>query len=152
MTSKQPTSPIDAMAQECIAVRMRLLNRVISNIYDDALRPLGVKVSQMNILVAAAKLGTARPAVVCEVLQLDTSTLSRNVERMVASGWLEIVPDDNDGRTQPFKVSTKGKRMIEQAFPVWQKAQKQAMDLLGQKGVDFLRESCPTIGKSSGKR
>ncbi|HVC99224.1 MAG TPA: helix-turn-helix domain-containing protein, partial [Pirellulales bacterium] len=97
MTSKQTTSQIDTMAQECIAVRIRLLNRVVSNIYDDALRPLGIKVSQMNILVAAAKLGTARPAVVCDLLQLDVSTLSRNVERMVASGWLEVVPDD-DGR------------------------------------------------------
>jgi DNA-binding MarR family transcriptional regulator len=147
MTSKQTTSPIDAIAQECIAVRVRLLNRVISNIYDDALRPLGIKVSQMNILVAAAKLGTARPAVVCELLQLDASTLSRNVERMVAGGWLEIVPED-DGRTQPFKVTPKGKRLIEQAYPAWQKAQQKATDLLGQNGVDFLRESCPTLGKS----
>jgi len=144
MTSKQTTGQIETMAQACIAVRMRLLNRVVTNIYDDALRPLGIKVSQMNILVAAAKLGTARPAVVCDFLQLDTSTLSRNVERMVANGWLEIVPDD-DGRTQPFRVSTKGKRLIEQAFPAWQKAQQQATDLLGQKGVDLLRESCATL-------
>jgi DNA-binding MarR family transcriptional regulator len=151
MTKEQTTSQVDAMAQECIAVRVRLLNRVISNIYDDALRPLGIKVSQMNILVVAAKLGTARPAVVCDLLQLDTSTLSRNVERMVASGWLEVVPDD-DGRTQPFKVSTKGKQLIEQAFPAWQRAQRHATDLLGQKGVDFLRESCPTLGKSKARR
>jgi len=144
MTSKQTTSQIDTMAQECIAVRIRLLNRVVSNIYDDALRPLGIKVSQMNILVAAAKLGTARPAVVCDLLQLDVSTLSRNVERMVASGWLEVVPDD-DGRAQPFEVSTKGKRLIEQAFPAWQKAQQKATELLGQKGVDLLRESCRTL-------
>jgi DNA-binding MarR family transcriptional regulator len=130
---------------------VRLLNRVISNIYDDALRPLGIKVSQMNILVAAAKLGTARPAVVCDLLQLDASTLSRNVERMVAGGWLEIVPDD-DRRTQPFKVSTKGKRLIEQAFPAWQKAQQQATGLLGTNGVDFLRETCSTLGKSRAKR
>jgi DNA-binding MarR family transcriptional regulator len=89
--------------------------------------------------------------VVCDLLQLDASTLSRNVERMVAGGWLEIVPDD-DRRTQPFKVSTKGKRLIEQAFPAWQKAQQQATGLLGTNGVDFLRETCSTLGKSRAKR
>ena len=56
---------IDEIAGECIAVRMRMLNRVITNIYDDALRPLDLKVSQMNILVAAAKMGMARPLEVC---------------------------------------------------------------------------------------
>jgi len=52
---------IDKMAGECIAVRLRMLNRAITNIYDSALRPLGLKVSQMNILVAAAKMGTSQP-------------------------------------------------------------------------------------------
>ena len=80
---------IDKIANECVAVRLRMLNRVITNIYDDALRSLDLKVSQMNILVAAAKMGTARPIEVCEHLHLDVSTLSRNVERMKARGWLE---------------------------------------------------------------
>ena len=44
-----------------------MLNRVVTNFYDDALRPLGLKVSQLNILVAAAKMGTARPAEVCDI-------------------------------------------------------------------------------------
>src|SRR6266852_5535643 len=103
---------IDTMARTCFAVRMRLLNRVVTNLYDDALRPLGLKVSQLNILVVAAKLGLARPAEVCELLQLDTSTLSRNVERMRAHGWLEVVPDE-DARTQPFQLTPQGRRLIE---------------------------------------
>src|SRR5262245_66391462 len=100
--------PIDRIARACIAVRVRLLNRVITNLYDEALRPLGLKVSQVNILVVAGKLGVARPAQVCELLNLDASTLSRNVERMVAKGWLEIVPDE-DGRSQPFRLTSKGR-------------------------------------------
>ena len=66
---------IDKVASECVAVRLRMLNRVVTNIYDDALRSLDLKVSQMNILVAAAKMGTARPIEVCEHLHLDVSTL-----------------------------------------------------------------------------
>src|ERR1051326_7701767 len=108
---------IDKIAGECVAVRLRMLNRVITNIYDNALRPLGLKVSQMNILVAAAKMATARPLDVCEYLHLDVSTLSRNVERMKARGWLEVVPDDEDGRTQPFQLTAKGRKLLEKAAP-----------------------------------
>src|SRR5262245_50257008 len=129
---------IDLIARTCIAVRMRLLNRVITNIYDEALRPLGVKVSQMNILVVTAKMGLARPAKVCKFLQLDASTLSRNVERMRASGWLEIVPEEEDARAQPFRLTAQGRRLIDRAAPAWQKAQQRAEELLGVEGIALL--------------
>src|SRR5262252_4799676 len=125
---------IDTIARECIAVRLRLLNRVVTNLYDDALRPLGLKVSQLNILVVAAKLGLAQPAKVCDILQLDASTLSRNVDRMEAKGWLEVVPG-KDARTQPFRLTNQGKRLLERAVPAWEKAQAQAAELLGEDGV-----------------
>jgi DNA-binding MarR family transcriptional regulator len=128
---------IDTIARDCVAVRVRLLNRVITNLYDDALRPLGLKASQLNILVATAKLGLARPAKICEVLQLDASTLSRNVERMRAHGWLEIVAEA-DGRAQPFRLTAKGTRLIEKAVPAWQEAQVQAEKLLGEEGLALL--------------
>ena len=101
---KPTNSSIDTIAKTCIAVRLRLLNRVVTNFYDDALRPLGLKVSQLNILIVTARLGLARPAQVCEILQLDTSTLSRNVERLQAHGWLEVVPEE-DARAQPFRLT-----------------------------------------------
>src|SRR3954468_7778711 len=112
MNDEQLQAVVDQIAGECIAVRMRMLNRVITNIYDDALRPLGLKVSQMNILVAAAKMGTARPLEVCEYLHLDVSTLSRNVDRMKDRGWLEVVPDDEDGRSQPFQLTSQGWKLL----------------------------------------
>src|SRR5438445_1342937 len=124
MNDEQLQAVIDQIAGECIAVRMRMLNRVVTNIYDDALRPLGLKVSQMNILVAAAKMGTARPSGVCAYLHLDVSTLSRNVERMKARGWLEVLPDD-DGRSQPFRLTPKGSKLLEKAVPAWREAQEQ---------------------------
>ena len=128
---------IDTIAGECIAVRLRVLNRVVSKIYDDALRPLNIKVSQMNILVAAGKMGLARPAEICEHLHLDLSTLSRNVERMKAKGWVEVVADE-DGRAQPFRLTSHGRRLLEQAYPAWTRAQKKAKALLGEKVADVL--------------
>src|SRR5712672_3869467 len=134
---KPTTNSIDTIAKTCIAVRLRLLNRVITNFYDDALRPLSLKVSQLNILVVTARLGLARPAQVCEILQLDTSTLSRNVERMRAHGWLEVVPEE-DARAQPFRLTPQGKRLIEKAVPAWERAQRQAIELLGDDGIALL--------------
>src|SRR5215510_15594341 len=96
------TSSIDTIARTCIAVRLRLLNRVVTNIYDDALRPHGLRVSQLNILIATAKLGLARPAKVCEILQLDISTLSRSIKPLQKHRWLEVVKE-KDARAHPFQ-------------------------------------------------
>jgi DNA-binding MarR family transcriptional regulator len=139
---------IDTIVNTCIAVRLRLLNRVVTKLYDAALRPLGLKVSQLNILVATAKLGLARPARVCEILQLDVSTLSRNVERMRARGWLEVVPEE-DARAQPFRLTSPGKRLIERAIPAWRKAQRQAAELLGDPGVAMLNKAAASLPHSN---
>lgn len=138
--SQSTSSNVDTISKSCIAVRLRLLNRVITNFYDEALRPMGLKVSQLNILIVTAKLGLARPAQVCDILQLDSSTLSRNVERMRANGWLEAVPD-KDARMQPFRLTPQGKRLIEKAIPAWEEAQEQATELLGDEGVALLSKT-----------
>ena len=151
MTAEKTKTLIDTIAGECIAVRMRMLNRVVTNIYDDALRPLGVKVSQMNILVAAGKMDTARPAEVCEALHLDVSTLSRNVERMKARGWLEVIPD-RDGRAQPFRLTNEGSKLLEQAAPAWKHAQRQAKALLGDGIVDLLEQAVKRLKADASSR
>lgn len=145
MDNQKSSRIIDNIAENCVAVRLRLVNRVITNLYDDALRPLGIKVSQFNILVVAAKLGLARPAQVCEILQLDTSTLSRNVERMRAKGWLEVVSAE-DARMQPFRLTVVGRRVLERAAPAWEQAQHKASELLGKDGVALLDKAAKKLG------
>src|SRR5262245_37520634 len=142
---KATSNSIDTISRTCIAVRLRLLNRVVTNLYDDALRPLGLKVSQLNLLVVTAKLGLAQPAKVCDLLQLDPSTLSRNVERMRAKGWLEVVPAE-DARTQPFRLTAQGKTLLERAVPAWEQAQQQAGELLGVDGVALLTKTASKLG------
>src|ERR1700688_1432416 len=142
---KPTTSSIDTISRTCIAVRLRLLNRVVTNFYDDALRPLGLKVSQLNILIVAARLGLARPAQVCEILQLDTSTLSRNMKPLPAHGRLEVVPDE-DARTQPFRLTPQGKRLIDKAVAAWEEAERQATELLGDEGIALLDKAAKKLG------
>ncbi|QVL30732.1 winged helix-turn-helix transcriptional regulator [Telmatocola sphagniphila] len=145
----KPVTTIETIATHCIAGRLRLLNRVITNLYDDALRPLGVKLSQGNVLAVTAKLGIARPAQVCEILELDTSTLSRTVERMVENGWLEILPDE-DGRSHPFRLTEEGRRLMEKAIPAWEKAQAEAKKLLGGQGLQMLESAIERVKKNLG--
>jgi DNA-binding MarR family transcriptional regulator len=137
---------VDVIARDCLAMRLRLLNRVVTNLFDDALRPVGLKVSQLNILVATAKLGVARPAKVCDILRLDVSTLSRNVERMRAQGWLEIVPGE-DARTQPFRLTAQGMKLLVRAVPAWERAQRKAEELLGEGAIALLAKTAPQIGQ-----
>ncbi len=145
MDREKHNPTIDTIARSCIAVRLRLLNRVVTNLYDDALRPLGLKVSQLNLLVVAAKLGLAQPAKVCDILQLDASTLSRNVERMRAKGWLEVVPGE-DARTQPFRLTAQGRRLLERAVPAWEQAQSRATEFLGEDGIALLSKAASKVG------
>ena len=144
---KATSSSIDTISRTCIAVRLRLLNQVVTNLYDDALRPLGLKVSQLNILIVTARLGLARPAQVCDILQLDASTLSRNVKPLQAHGWLEVVPDE-DARAQPFRLTPQGRRLIEKAAPAWEEAQRQAAELLGDEGIALLNRAAKKLGGS----
>ena len=148
MATAKTKPTIDTIAGECIAVRLRMLNRVITNIYDNALRPLNLKVSQMNILVAAAKMATVRPLEICEYLRLDVSTLSRNVERMKVRGWLEVVPDE-DGRSQPFRLTPQGRKLLEKAVPAWSEAQQQVKKVLGDGFVEQLNQAMKRVRKSA---
>jgi DNA-binding MarR family transcriptional regulator len=148
VAAEQKQVMIDQVASECVASRLRMLNRVITNIYDDALRSLDLKVSQMNILVAAAKMGTARPTEVCEHLHLDVSTLSRNVERMKVRGWLQVVPDE-DGRSQPFRLTPQGRKLLEKAMPAWREAQEQVKKFLGDGFVDRLNQAMKRVSKEA---
>jgi DNA-binding MarR family transcriptional regulator len=140
----KPTTNIETIAKTCIAGRLRLLNRVVTNIYDDALRPFGLKISQGNILIFTGKMGVATPVQICEFLQLDISTLSRNLELLRKNGWVEDVPGE-DARSHPFRLTTEGKRLIDKAIPAWEKAQAEARELLGDDLVSLLNKAVKKV-------
>ena len=150
MSAHTTNKPEDSIFKECLAGRLRLLNRVVTNMYDEALRPLGMKASQLNILVTVAKQGVARPAEISERLQLDASTLSRNVERMRAKGWVEVVGDE-DGRAQPFRLTAKGYKLLERAKPGWDESQKKVKKLLGHETVRAIVDAAEEIHAANSK-
>ena len=139
----------DLIAQDCIGVRMRILSRVITKMYDDTLRPLDLKTSQLNILVVIARRGLARPAEICDRLKMDLSTVSRNVDRMRARGWIEVVDDADDGRAHQFRLSAEGRWLLEKAKPAWEEAQEKVTKLLGRAGVTALVDAAEKVRTST---
>jgi DNA-binding MarR family transcriptional regulator len=64
---------------------------------------------------------------------------------MRAQGWLETVPDE-DARTQSFRLTAQGRRLLERAVPAWEQAQQQAEELLGEDGVALLAKTATRLG------
>src|SRR5215510_2149440 len=148
MAQKRETAKnsIEMIAEQCIAVRLRMLSRAVTRIYNQALRPYGLTTSQMNILVAISCLGQAKQYDVCQALHLEKSTLSRDVARMRRQGWLDDVPGA-DGRMVLLRITPAGRRLVEEAIPAWQQAQAQATTLLGERQVSTLVRAATTLRK-----
>lgn len=125
---------VNEIASGCVLTRTRLIARVITSIYDDALRPFGIQASQFALLVMIAKIGPARRAEVGRINQQDRSTLTRNLKIMLREGWIEEVPDRN-GNGRLVTASEAGLRLMEAAAPVWREAQMKACARLGEAGA-----------------
>lgn len=128
---------IETIAQECIASRLRMINRAVSKLYDRALRQYGIRISQLNILVAVSQLGQARQQDVCRILFMERSTVSRDIERMQTNGWLNVNVGE-DARTSILRVTPAGKRLLEKIIPAWSIAQQRATVIFGKEQVAGL--------------
>jgi DNA-binding MarR family transcriptional regulator len=126
---RDDSPPECRIADECLAGRVRVLNRVVTGIYDTALRPYKVRISQTNILVAVAALGPVRATDVCRWLKLDKSTLSRDLDRLLARRLVRATP--TEGRTKELEATAAGRALIEKVMPAWEIAQERVRDILG---------------------
>lgn len=120
------------IASECLAVRVRRLGRVVSRIYDAALAEHGINIAQLNLLAAIAVSGRARPSDLTRLLDVEKSTLSRNLKRMEGLGWVNSDPT-LPRRGRSLKLTPAGSQMLIKTRAVWEKAQAKAMAELGQR-------------------
>jgi DNA-binding MarR family transcriptional regulator len=132
---------------ECHSMPLRLIHRVVSGCYDAALRPLGVRVAQLNVLVAIARMGDdATAARIGKYLVIDKSTLSRDLERMHAQGWIET---SAAGRANELRLTTKGRRLLDRALPAWERAQAEIQALLGKESLRSIAAAAERIRESA---
>ena len=98
-----------------------------------------MKVSHFSVLNAIANRKEMRPAELAILLEMDESTLNRNVARMCARGWFRLEPDKDDRRSHRITVTEKGVALLRKSYPAWQKAQNLVADRLGPDGVPALK-------------
>ena len=139
------------IASHCLAVRVRRLGRVISRIYDAALADHGINIAQLNLLAAIAVGGRARPSDVTRLLDLEKSTLSRNLKRMESLGWVRS--DPNVPRRGRFlRLTPAGSRRLIKMRAVWEKAQAMALVELGERSFAQPRKLLSTLAPSAKSR
>jgi DNA-binding MarR family transcriptional regulator len=134
------TDGMKMIERVCVAGGVRKLNRMVSAIYDGALAGAGLKTSQFSVLVAVSNRDRVRPAELIKLLQMDESTLSRNVERMCARGWLRLERGE-DRRSHLIEVTDKGRALIRKCMPAWERAQEEISQRLGADNVAAIRSA-----------
>jgi len=135
MDNEQAVRVAETVAGQCLAGRVRRLNRVVTNLYDRALHPYGIKINQASILVSLLARGEASPGEIGARLQMEKSTVSRTLDRMRNSGWVEI---DGTGPGQTVRVTEAGRQLMVESHEAWQSAQTAARKLLGEEGAQSL--------------
>ncbi len=138
MNDQDPKRVARLIASGCVALRVRRLGRVVTRIYDNALAPHGINVAQLNLLAAVSIADGARQVDLGRILDLEKSTLSRDLKRMERLGWIQSKPLSS-GRGQAVGITPAGARLLEQARPAWEKAQKAARSELGKTVFAQLR-------------
>jgi DNA-binding MarR family transcriptional regulator len=127
------TERIEKEAREvvaaCLGYRTRKLARTVTRLYNDQLRPLGVNITEMNLMAAIAAQGSAQPARLGRAMELEKSTLSRNSSRLVDRGWVEL-RDHPDGPGMLLALTESGNEILLHAIPAWKEAQQRARSLV----------------------
>lgn len=114
----------------CTGFALRRASRAITQAYNNALAPAGLKSTQFSVLGVAAHAGPLPMARMAEVLAMDRTTLSRNLKPLAHAGWLEIIPG-KDQRERLVSATVTGRKTLETALPLWRRAQREMHAKLG---------------------
>jgi len=127
----------ETTAGACLATRVRQLSRIITRVYDDAMRPLGITASQYTLLAQLAARDSITAVEIGHQLDIEKSTLSRNLKRLLALG--HILMDPPAGRRgRGLHLTPKGQAILKDAFPIWQDAQTRAVSAMGAESRNVL--------------
>lgn len=123
--------------QGCTNLKLRELGRVVTRHYDAYVAPTGLKNSQYSLLSHIVLLGPIRPGELAARMRLDASTLTRNLQPLVAAGWVEQGPGD-DARSRSVVATEAGRAKRAEAQRAWKQAQLALNARLGNERVAAL--------------
>ena len=122
---------IAEVAASCGCGNLRRASRAVTQFYDAKLQPSGLKATQFNLLVAAARVGRVPIGRLAALLVMDRTTLTRNLRPLAAQGLLRIEPG-SDRRSREIEITAQGRRRLARALPLWDQAQTHLVTALGE--------------------
>jgi DNA-binding MarR family transcriptional regulator len=121
----------------CMCASFRRASRALTQVYEDRLRPTGLRATQFTILQALSLAGEITQRKLGQILAMDSTTLTRTLTTISRRGWIEKRRGE-DRREWRMRLSRAGEIQFKQALPYWEKAQAEARRKLGDELADSL--------------
>ncbi len=135
-----PPLPAPRSAAGCTCFRLRSLSRQVTQFYDRALAPSGLKVTQYSLLAHARRPPDKKAWTMSELarrLVTDRTTLTRNLKPLVDAGLLDVAAGA-DRRSRSIVVTAKGEQAYQSAHPLWKRAQAGVLERVGDESLASL--------------
>jgi DNA-binding MarR family transcriptional regulator len=126
----RPMTDLEEIGKACFALHARMTARLLSRVYDAAMRPADLRLAQFGLLGAIAHGSNPSETALAERLGLERTTLVRNLKLLTEKGWIE--PLSGDGRGVRHRLTEAGREKLESAIPLWEAAQRRIEDKLGE--------------------
>src|SRR5271170_1525104 len=136
----------------CLCGTLRRTSRALTQLYEDALRPLGLRATQLTILQALSLAGEVSQGQLGEILAMDSTSLTRTLSIMRRQGWV-AERRGKDKRERRIRLAPTGEALLVRALPVWEKVQSSLRHRLGDQawnGLFQLTHQLTTLVTSKG--
>ena len=128
----------DAIPQlPCTCATLRRAARALTQFYEEALRPAGLRSSQLTLLQVLARAGEVTQGEIGHILAMDSTTLTRTLAIMSRRGWI-AKHRGKDRREWRFRLAPAGKARLEAALPRWEQVQERLRQRLGRERWNAL--------------
>jgi DNA-binding MarR family transcriptional regulator len=127
------------VSSPCACTRLRRASRAVTQLYDDALAPTDLRVTQFALLRTLERRGPTTISALASTLLLDRTALSRNLDPLAARGLVAIAPG-GDARTREARLTAAGRKALAAAEPCWMNAQREVARRVGASRLDALYE------------
>ena len=136
--------------EPCLNLQLRKANRVMSQIYDAYLAPVGIKTSQFSILRAIDYFHMTTNRQLQEALILDQTSLTRALKPLVRDGYIVVSINAEDRRQKQLVLSTKGSALLAAALDEWNKAQAHVSERLGDLNTQAILDISEAVVRLKG--
>jgi DNA-binding MarR family transcriptional regulator len=124
---------------DCYCSSLRQTTRLLTQVYDSALRPAGLTTGQFTLLRVLTQAPAARVGELADLLGIEQSAMTRTLAVMHRSGWIEKDRSASSRETR-YVLTREGRACLDRCLPLWKSAQKRVVQLLGKHEADEFRE------------